>query len=235
METHSLHVGCHFQTPQVHPLLQKKPGWWQRCLRFRSLNTQMGKKVDMKSSVTLYVSLRLICRHMLTFSSRMTSCRFLITSTFSFNSWSSRVDSTRSRLTVHLKNSRVSTWSLWQSFYKTWRLCALTLHAAAVAPVCSAVFHLLVPSVKWSIQNWTNPNLYSCTGFQAAFHSDTDRITKWRKGWLTVIIFSKMTAVCPAASLSSLISLLFSSCRARFFSNRCVTFSEDSGLQKRNG
>lgn len=51
---------------------------------------------------------------------------------------------------------------------------------------------------------------------------------------LTIMIFSNMKAVCPAASLSSLLSLLFSSCRARFLSTSCVTFSVDSGLQQRN-
>lgn len=51
---------------------------------------------------------------------------------------------------------------------------------------------------------------------------------------LTIMIFSNMKAVCPAASLSSLLSLLFSSCRARFLSSSSVTFSVDSGLWKRD-
>lgn len=46
----------------------------------------------------------LLCIH--TLSSKMTSCKFLITSTLSFNSWSSSVSNRRSRSTVHLKQTQ---------------------------------------------------------------------------------------------------------------------------------
>lgn len=46
METHLLCFYSHFQTPQLHRLPQKKPQWWQQCLRFRSSNTQEGKRCE---------------------------------------------------------------------------------------------------------------------------------------------------------------------------------------------
>lgn len=87
----------------------------------------------------------------------MTSCKFFITSMFSFNSWSSRVSSNFSRSTVHLKvNSSVFcvlSVSEPQKAVLAPRLCKLTLHGAATVPVCFVVSHLLVPSKKLNTMN----------------------------------------------------------------------------------
>lgn len=113
----------------------------------------------------------------------------------------------------------------------------LTLHAAAVLPACLAFARLLAPSTKWSNRNVVNTTDAERWRKRAAVAVKTQlQAMTAEKGWVrfTIIIFSNMTAVCPAASLSSLLSLLFSSCRARFLSSSCVTFSADSGLQQRD-
>lgn len=45
-----------------------------------------------------------------------------------------------------------------QRYCEVWCLCARTLHVAAVVPVCSAVFHLFVPSIKHS-KKWDQPKV----------------------------------------------------------------------------
>lgn len=95
----------------------------------------------------------------------------------------------------------------------TCRLCHLSI-------LC--IFH------SNEISPQTNTPSLVVTACHSAFTAEVGKLNA--EAWLTMMIFSNMKAVCPAASLSSLLSLLFSSCSARFLSSSLLMFSVDSGL-----
>lgn len=181
----------------------------------------------------------------------MTCCRFWITSTFSFSSWSSRVSITLCRSTLHLKEKHyVLTENSGANDLRTMKTMGVT-HTSS--DLRCMLFQLLQFALQFFI-------CLLCLEWQKSMarddHGNISKYSKqsvsvavwcWYGLWqdrpssrpvqvLTMMILSNIRAVWPAASLSARLSLLFSTCRARVLSRILDTFSAGSVLfQRRDG